>query len=59
MKWNQQLQVNARVKVQNFKNPELSKFKSQNLLYAYKVLTISSLNDQLPKYEQKINQRNY
>ena len=47
------------VKVQNFKNPELSKFKSLNLLYAYKVLTISSLNGQLPKDELEINQRSY
>ena len=49
----------ARVKVQNFKKPELSNFKTLNLLYAYKVLTISSLNGQLPKDEQKINQRSY
>ena len=47
------------VNIQNFKNPEPSKFKSQNLLYAYKVLTISSLNGQLPKDELKINKRTY
>ena len=43
----------------NFKNPELSKFKSLNLLYAYKELTISGLNGQLPKDELKTNQRSY
>ena len=31
-----------------WKNPERSKFKSYNLPYAYKVLTISSPNGQLP-----------
>ena len=45
--------------VQNFKNPELSKFKSYNLLYAYIVLKILSLNGQLSKEELKINQRSY
>ena len=49
----------AWVKVQNFKNPELSKFTSKNLLYACKLLTISSLNEQLPKYELRLNQRSY
>ena len=35
------------------KFPELSKFKSLNLLYVYKVLSISNLNGQLPKTEYK------
>ena len=43
----------------NFNNPELSKFKSKNLLYACKVLIISSLNGQLSTEELKINQRSY
>ena len=52
--------LNPWVKVQNFKNPELTNIKSSNLLYAFKiVLTMSSLNGQLPKDKLKINQRNY
>ena len=33
------------VKVQNFQNPELYEFKSLNLQYAYKMFTVSNLNE--------------
>ena len=36
------LELAAWVKVQNFQNPELKKFKSQILLYTFKLLRISS-----------------
>ena len=35
------------VKVQNFQNPELEKFKFYNLQNAWKIVTISSLNGQM------------
>ena len=37
----------------NFQNFELQKFKSKNLQYAYKILTISGLNGQLSWIESK------
>ena len=45
------------VKVQNFQNPELKKFKFSNSQYAYKILALSSLNGQLFQDKLKINQR--
>ena len=45
----------SRLKVQNFKNPELSKFILK-VAVCLQVLTISSLIDQLPKDKLKINQ---
>ena len=50
---------NAWVKVRNFKNPELSKFKILKLAVCLLVLTMSSVNGQLPKDELKTNQRSY
>ena len=38
---------NKWVKIQNFQNRELEKFKFNNLQYAWKIVTISNLNGQM------------
>ena len=43
------------VKVQNFENPELKKFRSQNKHYAYQISTIFSLNGQLSYLRESEN----
>ena len=42
-----------------FENPELKKFKSQNLHHAYKMLTTYSLNGQSSLKKLKANKRCY
>ena len=46
-------------KVQNFKNPIISKFKILKHALCLQSIIISSLNDQLPLDELKIHHRSY
>ena len=42
-----------------FTKSELKKFKSQNLIFAYKLSILSSLNGLLSLGKKKINERSY
>ena len=47
------------MKVQNFQNPELEKFKTQNLHYAYNTTKNIKLTGQMSFNKLKINQRSH
>ena len=57
--WLNVLATSTWVKVQKYRNPELTKFKTFNLQYAFKTVKIPNLNGQISLNKLKINQRSY